>query len=201
LSQIPLAMVERVEILRDGASTVYGSDAITGVVNVILRDDFEGLNLSMTGGISTHGDAESTSVSATMGGNFARGNVVASLEYRTFDNVRATDRDWVTPSINSVSRTGYGNGSTFSPGGWFSTAGWPIFCTRPETFFGGDSVTNTFTNTGLLAVVLVACCHGLVSGMVVLVTAAVLQVFRLLVRLAMAVTTSLVTTTQCVRTS
>ncbi len=144
LSQIPLAMVDRVEILRDGASTVYGSDAITGVVNVILRDDYEGMNISLGGGMSTHGDAESTNISATMGGNFARGNIVASLEYRTFDNVRATERDWAIPSITSLSQTGYNNGSFFSPGGTLTISGWPLFCTEPE-FFGGMGTANLFT--------------------------------------------------------
>jgi outer membrane receptor protein involved in Fe transport len=64
--------------------------------------------------------------------------------------VPAIEREWSIPSINSITRTGYGNGSTFTPGGWYSVAGWPIFCTAPATFFGGDSVTNLFTDTSFI---------------------------------------------------
>ncbi|MCH7537753.1 MAG: TonB-dependent receptor plug domain-containing protein, partial [Proteobacteria bacterium] len=53
LSFVPTAMIDRVEILRDGASAVYGSDAITGVVNVILKKDFEGVEVSLNTGAST----------------------------------------------------------------------------------------------------------------------------------------------------
>ena len=47
LNVIPLAAVERIEVLRDGASAIYGSDAIGGVVNIILRKDYEGMNLRL----------------------------------------------------------------------------------------------------------------------------------------------------------
>ncbi len=149
LSLIPISMVDRVEILRDGASTTYGSDAITGVVNIILRDDFEGLTTSVMGGISTHGDAEQVQVSATMGGNFARGNMIASMEYRTVDNVRNADRDWAIPTITSFGDSTYTNGSFFSPGGTLlsTVGGWPIWCTEPKQF-GGDEVTDIFDNAG-----------------------------------------------------
>ena len=50
LNQIPTSIVERVEILRDGASAIYGSDAIAGVINIITRKDFDGMELSLTSG-------------------------------------------------------------------------------------------------------------------------------------------------------
>ena len=157
LSLIPLSAVERVEILRDGASTVYGADAVTGVVNVILRTDFEGLTLQASQGMSGEGDGESTTVSAVMGGNFDRGNIIASLEYRFQDEVPQKDRDWAFPAISSLGGT-YNNGSFFSPGGFYSGTGGPygfgLACTIPTklggdetTLIGGTSLTGIFAVT------------------------------------------------------
>src|SRR5471032_2965733 len=56
ISSIPIEAIERIEVLKDGASAVYGSDAIAGVVNVILKKTFTGLTLSAETGISGHGD-------------------------------------------------------------------------------------------------------------------------------------------------
>jgi iron complex outermembrane receptor protein len=144
LSLIPTAMVERVEILRDGASTAYGADAVSGVVNVILKSEFEGLTVSSLVGISHEGDGEQVTLSTTMGGNFERGNIVVSLEYRFNDEVMQHDREFAFPAISSLGSS-YNNGSFFSPGGvlfatdtLFSTTG--ITCTIPKAF-GGDETT------------------------------------------------------------
>jgi iron complex outermembrane recepter protein len=70
ISSIPVAAIERVEILKDGASAIYGSDAIAGVVNFILKSDFEGLTISANGGTPTHaggGPEEGTSLFAGIG--------------------------------------------------------------------------------------------------------------------------------------
>ena len=141
LSLIPVAAVERVEILRDGAAAVYGADAVSGVVNVILRSDFEGLTLEAFQGMSTHGDGESTSISAVMGGNFERGNIIASLEYRIQDEVPQRDRDWAFPAISSLGGS-YNNGSFYSPGGFYSGS-LGAYCTQPAAF-GGDETTNVY---------------------------------------------------------
>jgi iron complex outermembrane receptor protein len=142
LSLIPVAAVERVEILRDGAAAVYGADAVSGVVNVILRDDFEGLTIEAFQGMSTHGDGESTAISAVLGGNFERGNIIASLEYRIQDEVRQRDRSWAFPSISSLGANGYNNGSFYSPGGFYSGS-LGGFCTQPEEL-GGNEIDNVY---------------------------------------------------------
>jgi iron complex outermembrane recepter protein len=68
ISSIPIAAIERVEILKDGASAVYGSDAIAGVVNFILRKNFQGAEISATGGTPTdHGGGQNETVSAYVG--------------------------------------------------------------------------------------------------------------------------------------
>src|SRR5687768_2451805 len=71
LNTISPALIESVEVITGGASAVYGSDAIAGVVNLKLRRDFEGLELDAQYGITERGDGETTEVSLTTGGNFA----------------------------------------------------------------------------------------------------------------------------------
>ena len=62
LNTIPVSMIQRVEVLKDGASAVYGTDAIAGVVNVILKRDFEGFEMNVQTGMSGQGDADETSI-------------------------------------------------------------------------------------------------------------------------------------------
>lgn len=83
LNLIPMEAVERVEILKDGASSIYGSDAIAGVVNVILRKDFSGTTVKVTGGQSRYGDGTETRAAVTTGfGNLEsdRYNVLLNFE-------------------------------------------------------------------------------------------------------------------------
>ncbi len=79
---VPSALVERVETITGGASAVYGADAIGGVTNFILRDDFEGFEIDTQYGVQDASDGEEYRIAAIMGGNFAdgRGNVVMGLE-------------------------------------------------------------------------------------------------------------------------
>lgn len=91
---IPSDLVERIDIVTGGASAVYGSDAIAGVVNFILKDDFEGIKLRGQSGISRYGDAGNQFVSLTAGKNFAdgRGNVAINLEYAHSSDFYASGR-------------------------------------------------------------------------------------------------------------
>ena len=84
LNTIPTALIDRVDTLTSGSgSAVYGSDAVAGVVNFILKDDFEGLQIDAQSGISQAGDNFTLSLGATLGANFAdgRGNVTMFLGY------------------------------------------------------------------------------------------------------------------------
>lgn len=95
LNLIPEALVERLEIVTGGASAAWGSDAVGGVVNVILRDSLEGIRGKAQYGISDYGDAESVSLSLAAGSSFAdgRGQFMFAGEYlSTFDQPRASDR-------------------------------------------------------------------------------------------------------------
>src|SRR5690606_29876615 len=73
LNMIPPSLVARVEVVTGGASAVYGSDAMAGVVNFVTKDDFEGLEIGGSYGISDEGDAERYNLELTVGGNFADG--------------------------------------------------------------------------------------------------------------------------------
>ncbi len=96
LNTIPSALIKQVEVLTGGASAVYGSDALAGVVNFQLVDDFEGVELNAQFGSSTAGDSQKWNVDATVGGNFAdgRGNVVLHTSFARRDAAFADDRDF-----------------------------------------------------------------------------------------------------------
>lgn len=98
INTIPTALIERVEVVTGGASAVYGSDAVAGVVNFILKDDFEGAEVSGGVEMTAKGDAALYSASATIGGNFAddRGNVVLSASYTDREELFQGDRDFST---------------------------------------------------------------------------------------------------------
>ena len=81
LNSIPSALVDRVEILRDGASSVYGSDAITGVVNIITKDSFDGVELMYQTGEYFDGGGSQETMSLTMGGSGDGNSWVAGLSY------------------------------------------------------------------------------------------------------------------------
>src|SRR5262249_54470277 len=78
LNTIPTAAVERIEVLKDGGSAVYGSDAIAGVVNIITRKSYEGTDVTAQYGASSRGDAETFEVSALVGRSGDRGNFLLS---------------------------------------------------------------------------------------------------------------------------
>lgn len=94
LNTLPTAMVQRIEVLREGASSVYGSDAIAGVVNVITDTKFNGLTLdAFTDQPIQHGGGgRSYRLSATAGKVFDRGHITASVEYRELTGMRVQDR-------------------------------------------------------------------------------------------------------------
>lgn len=146
LTFLPNALVERVEILRDGASAIYGSDAISGVVNIILKEDFEGIEAASQFGMSGEGDGEFYSAEFALGTTSDRGSLMIGAEFRKRDNVNQRDRDWAYPNISTLNAGGFNNGSFFSPGGVFFGNSGSGFCTLPEPIFGGDEVTDIFPN-------------------------------------------------------
>jgi outer membrane receptor protein involved in Fe transport len=94
ISAIPIAAVARVEILLDGASALYGSDAVGGVVNVVLRERFEGAETRARIGGSTHGDLGQHQLAQTFGHAWGSGSILVSGEYQHRAALAAVDRDY-----------------------------------------------------------------------------------------------------------
>ena len=96
INTIPSAAVERVETITGGASAVYGADALAGVVNFVLKDDFEGVSLDVQTGQTLEGDGSESKFSALIGMNAAddRGNVMFGVDWTRRESVMQKDRDW-----------------------------------------------------------------------------------------------------------
>jgi outer membrane receptor protein involved in Fe transport len=109
VATIPAALIDRVEVLTGGASAVYGADAVTGVVNFVLKEDFEGLDINAQQGISGHGDGRTFSIDATLGKNFAggRGNIAIAASYATTDELVQGDRAYTRNNAR------YNSGQTY----------------------------------------------------------------------------------------
>jgi outer membrane receptor protein involved in Fe transport len=121
LNAIPLAVIERVEVLKDGASAVYGSDAIGGVVNIITRTDFDGTEVALYTGGSQKGDGFTYDASFVTGHNSEnkRGNIIFSAGIQSQDPVFAGDRDFSAfdKTFNFDTGVQSNGGSTSTPSG------------------------------------------------------------------------------------
>lgn len=105
-SRIPMAIVERIEILRDGASAVYGSDAVAGVINIITKKDFDGVSLSYETEMPKGEGGDSTRFSVTSGYSSNRGNALFTFEHYKADAVM--DRDiWKVNDATYADYSGY----------------------------------------------------------------------------------------------
>ena len=113
ISLIPLSAVERVEMLTVGASAIYGSDAVGGVVNFILRDDFEGFETTLKAGTAVEGNGTEFEFSQAVGTSWTGGNAMLNYQYRDQNEIRVKDRrhlfsgfedeDYFTPATESHS--------------------------------------------------------------------------------------------------
>jgi len=121
-NSIPANMVERIEVLTDGASSVYGSDAVAGVVNFILRSDYQGAEFSANYGISDHDDGQSKGYQFTFGQSSDKGSIMAGINYNKIDQVLSGNRKFSKDSVSLYGTTGFPptgfvGGSTSSPYG------------------------------------------------------------------------------------
>lgn len=116
LNTIPISVVERIEVLKDGASAIYGSDAIAGVINVITKKNFDGAAMNAYIGGYTKGDGSAQAYDFTVGANNDRWNAVLSLSYSQNDPVYQGDREISSVPVyggGDIASGGlYGSGST-----------------------------------------------------------------------------------------
>jgi iron complex outermembrane recepter protein len=96
VSMIPLSAVERIEILTDGASAIYGSDAVGGVVNIIMRKDFDGLESRARFGTVGSGASHETQAAQTAGTNWGTGRALATYEFYDRTPLSAADRPYTS---------------------------------------------------------------------------------------------------------
>ncbi|NEX91478.1 TonB-dependent receptor [Caulobacter sp. 17J65-9] len=164
INTIPASLIERIEVVTGGASAVYGSDAISGVVNFILKDDYEGAELRATYGSAWDGNAPEVEINGLFGGNFAdgRGNLTAYAAYYNREKVSQSAYDFSRTS-GAVCDDGSGNlsicdsaaeaqalisggGFINSPGGSGTPAwGW---ITNNAIGAGPDKIYGTADDTG-----------------------------------------------------
>jgi outer membrane receptor protein involved in Fe transport len=128
--QIPIALVERIDLITGGASAVYGSDAISGAINFIMKQDFEGVDAGYNFSTYGKGDGDVNDAYLTIGSNVAdgRGNMVMSLGWAERDGVQLGDRRLGNAAISTGSGAGYDNyknGITNPPA--------PANCNGPST--------------------------------------------------------------------
>ena len=120
-NSLPTGLIKRVEILTGGAAAVYGADAVTGVVNFILNDDFNGLQFNVTGEVPTDGGAEKVQAEVIAGGDVAdgRGHVTAYIGYTKRYELRAGERDFTAATVGAIPNEG-GNFTDVASGNFFA---------------------------------------------------------------------------------
>ncbi|WGL16353.1 TonB-dependent receptor [Microbulbifer bruguierae] len=117
MNNIPVEMIDRIEVLTDGASAVYGSDAVAGVINVVMKDSFDGVRINARAGATSAGGGENGDLSITFGNEAERGSFVVNLSHSQRDEITYNDRGWagLTSSMGP-------NGNIFTNYGSFSIA-------------------------------------------------------------------------------
>ena len=145
-STIPTALIERIDIITGGASAVYGSDAISGALNFIMKRDFEGVDLRGYYSVSDEDDGDNRSMSLTVGSNLAdgRGNVVLNVNWNDRESVLLGARPLGQLGIDTASGANYAEflaGQAPQPG--------PAGCGGPGSVVSGGSTTTLPTRVAI----------------------------------------------------
>jgi len=137
INAIPASLVERIEVLKDGASAVYGSDAIGGVVNFILRENYQGAEFAADYGVSDRDDGARRGVNFTFGHTSDRGSIMGGINYNKYDPVSAADRDFSKDATYLYSGSVSKRGSSRNPSGFIALPA------NLQAQFGCTSVSKT----------------------------------------------------------
>ncbi len=144
VNSIPASAVERIEVLTVGASSVYGSDAVAGVVNFIMRKDFQGLQATIDIGASSRGDGQRQGGSFTFGQVGEKGNIIAGVDYNKFHSISSGARDFSKDATYLSYGQVFNGGSSRTPFGRIS-----IPSSNPlRATYGCSSVTRLPGTTG-----------------------------------------------------
>jgi len=152
VSMVPLSAIERVEVLTDGASAIYGSDAVGGVVNFKMRKDYDGAETRVRYGGATGGGLEEITIGQTFGRTWGRGYGLISYEYSHRDNLDTRDRSFTenAPVPNDLVPEQERH-SFFLTGGQKLTENLEVFTTA--YYSTRDSSRNNFLNTSVPAII------------------------------------------------
>lgn len=137
LNVIPSSAIERIEVLKDGASAIYGSDAIAGVINIITKSNYSGMESKIYLGQASRGDLETTSVTTLYGSSGDKGNIMVGLNFYKQGSVSSRDRD--------VSKVTLNPSSSFPGGSATITTGTGFSCSNDASscrVTANDGVTN-----------------------------------------------------------
>ena len=110
LKIVPTLLVDRVEVVTGGASAAYGSDAVSGVVNIVLKDNFSGVRGTVSGGVSEHGDGKERRLSLAAGTHFAggRGRIIAGFDYVRIGGIGSQlSRDWGRRDVGLITNPNF----------------------------------------------------------------------------------------------
>jgi len=150
VANIPAELVDRIEVLPDGSAPRYGADAVAGVVNIILKHDLEGLELSTGAAVSTYDDGAGGDVTASYGRELDGGNVSAIASWTRRDPVLQADRPWARDPID-VANVGANGVLQLVRGSAATLAGHPVFAGGVSTpvIDGYDTSTASDLRGGL----------------------------------------------------
>ncbi|CAM2006359.1 TonB-dependent receptor plug domain-containing protein [Acanthopleuribacter pedis] len=151
LNTIPLQAVERIEVLKDGGSAIYGSDAVAGVVNIITRDHVDGFETPLYYGQTSRGDLETQNYSVLFGTSTDRARIMVSANYYEKTGIFSRDRSISNDADTSQTfgiDLGYFNRSSATPTGYFNVPGLGVMTLDPALGDGSDaSHFRAFDNT------------------------------------------------------
>lgn len=142
LSSIPSIMVDRIDVVTGASSAVYGADAVSGVVNVILKSKYDGAEIRTRTGITDEGDGAEYSIAGLLGSSFAddRGHALLAGEFTQSDAIDVSSRPYgfadIGGTVASFATPSLANGSSAVPGGRFVTS---------NLFFDENGVLRTLT--------------------------------------------------------
>ncbi|MDB5456453.1 MAG: TonB-dependent receptor, partial [Caulobacter sp.] len=156
---IPVTGLKRLEVLRDGAAAIYGTDAVAGVVNTVLQDNFNGAEVEAQYGTAEGTHLKEYGLTALLGHNFDRGNITAFLSYDQRTALRSTDQDYTASSNKTPLFAGTPFSAATSLDGRSTVTPWGSFTAAAAVRQNGALLTSTAgafhvqptTNPGCLA--------------------------------------------------
>jgi iron complex outermembrane recepter protein len=164
ISMIPLSAVDHIEVLDDGASSIYGADAVVGVVNIVTRKNFDGAESSFQYGGATSGGAVEETAAQLFGHTWENGDVLVDYEFDNQDGLMASDRNYIpslggpnslipTSQRNTVFVSGdqsFGSGTTVSWNGLYSNRNFSEVSSADSPLLGISTISNNRGTVTLL---------------------------------------------------